>query len=191
MHLSDQYSVFGTRVISSSPREALYVLDGLVENNTILRPVNITPILMGSPTTSSRCLICWTTALCRACGISPINSRSSIGLRERDGALGYQTRSPSTRAQASFGKLDTLIRGTADAELIAEQWDQLAWVAASLKSRTAFCPPLRVVKRDLRHRSEQFDRCPEYSHAIADDVAVAIQLRSSPSFSEQLSARAH
>jgi len=36
-HTSDQYSVFGTRVISCSPREALYVLDGLLENNTILR----------------------------------------------------------------------------------------------------------------------------------------------------------
>jgi TnpA family transposase len=30
--------VFGTRVISCSPREALYVLDGLLENDTILRP---------------------------------------------------------------------------------------------------------------------------------------------------------
>jgi TnpA family transposase len=37
-HTSDQYSVFGTRVISCSPREALYVLDGLLENDTILRP---------------------------------------------------------------------------------------------------------------------------------------------------------
>lgn len=36
-HTSDQYSVFGTRVISCSPREALYVLDGLLENNTVLR----------------------------------------------------------------------------------------------------------------------------------------------------------
>ncbi len=37
-HTSDQYSVFGTRVISCSPREALYVLEGLLENDTILRP---------------------------------------------------------------------------------------------------------------------------------------------------------
>jgi hypothetical protein len=36
-HTSDQYSVFGTRVISCSPCEALYVLDGLLENNTVLR----------------------------------------------------------------------------------------------------------------------------------------------------------
>jgi TnpA family transposase len=37
-HISDQYSVFGTRAISCSAREALYVLDGLLENDTILRP---------------------------------------------------------------------------------------------------------------------------------------------------------
>jgi len=30
-HTSDQYSVFGTRIISCSPREALYVPDGLLE----------------------------------------------------------------------------------------------------------------------------------------------------------------
>jgi TnpA family transposase len=35
-HVSDQYSVFNTKVISCAPREALYVLDGLLENNTIL-----------------------------------------------------------------------------------------------------------------------------------------------------------
>jgi TnpA family transposase len=37
-HISDQYSIFGTRVISCSPREALYVFDGLLESDTILRP---------------------------------------------------------------------------------------------------------------------------------------------------------
>jgi hypothetical protein len=34
-HVSDQYSVLSTKVISCSPREALYVLDGLLDNNTI------------------------------------------------------------------------------------------------------------------------------------------------------------
>jgi TnpA family transposase len=37
-HTSDQYSVFSTRAISCTAREALYVLDGLLENDTILRP---------------------------------------------------------------------------------------------------------------------------------------------------------
>jgi len=37
-HVSDQYSVFASRAISCSPREAIYVLDGLLENETVLRP---------------------------------------------------------------------------------------------------------------------------------------------------------
>jgi hypothetical protein len=36
-HVSDQYSVYSTKAISCNPREALYVLDGLLENNTILK----------------------------------------------------------------------------------------------------------------------------------------------------------
>jgi TnpA family transposase len=34
-HIPDQYAVDSTKVISCSPREALYVLDGLLANNTI------------------------------------------------------------------------------------------------------------------------------------------------------------
>jgi hypothetical protein len=37
-HLSDQWSVYGTRLISCAAREALYVLDGLLDNDTVLRP---------------------------------------------------------------------------------------------------------------------------------------------------------
>jgi Tn3 transposase DDE domain len=34
-HTSDEFSVFGSRAISCSAREALYVLDGLLENDTM------------------------------------------------------------------------------------------------------------------------------------------------------------
>jgi TnpA family transposase len=37
-HVSDQFSAFSTCAISCSPREAIYVLDGLLENDTLLRP---------------------------------------------------------------------------------------------------------------------------------------------------------
>jgi hypothetical protein len=37
-HTSDQHSVFAARAISCGPREALYVLDGLLENDTVLKP---------------------------------------------------------------------------------------------------------------------------------------------------------
>jgi len=35
-HTSDQYSVYNTNAISCSPRESLYVIDGFLDNNTIL-----------------------------------------------------------------------------------------------------------------------------------------------------------
>lgn len=37
-HTSNQHSVFSTQVISCQPREALYVLDGLLDNDTDLQP---------------------------------------------------------------------------------------------------------------------------------------------------------
>ena len=37
IHVFDQYAVYSTKAISCSPREALYVLDGLLENNSILK----------------------------------------------------------------------------------------------------------------------------------------------------------
>jgi TnpA family transposase len=36
--VSDQFSAFSSRAISCSPREAIFVLDGLLENDTLLRP---------------------------------------------------------------------------------------------------------------------------------------------------------
>ena len=37
-HIADQHSVFHTQVIACSVREAIYVLDGLLRNDTVLRP---------------------------------------------------------------------------------------------------------------------------------------------------------
>ena len=37
-HVADQYSVLHTQVIACSVREAIYVLDGLLNNDTVLRP---------------------------------------------------------------------------------------------------------------------------------------------------------
>ena len=38
-HLSDRFGVFATQAISCAPREAGYVLDGLLENDTLVRPL--------------------------------------------------------------------------------------------------------------------------------------------------------
>jgi TnpA family transposase len=120
-HTSDQYSVFGTRVISCSPREALYVLDGLLENDTVLRPREhytdthgFTEQLFG---------------LCFLLGYSfmpRLRDLADQQLYKVDRTL-------------PLGRLQPLFHSGVDLDLIPEQWDQLVRVAASLRNRVV--PP--------------------------------------------------
>lgn len=126
-HTSDQHSVFHTQVISCSVREAIYVLDGLLNNNSILRPREhfvdthgYTDQLFG---------------LCHLLGYS-LMPRLNVS---------KQKLSKLDRTK-SYGCLDDVISGTVDIPLIREQWDQLVRVAASLRNRTA---PAHVVLQRL------------------------------------------
>jgi TnpA family transposase len=126
-HMSDQHSVFHTQVIACSVREAIYVLDGLLHNNTVLRPKEhfvdqhgFTDQLFG---------------LCHLLGFS-LMPRLNVSKQ-----LLYKL----DRTQ-HYGDLDEVIRGTVDTALIREQWDQLVRLAASLRNRTA---PAHVVLRRL------------------------------------------
>ena len=126
-HTSDQHSVFHTQVISCSVREAIYVLDGLLNNNSILRPKEhfvdthgYTDQLFG---------------LCHLLGYS-LMPRLNVS---------KQKLSKFDRTK-SYGCLDAVISGTVDLPLIREQWDQLVRVAASLRNRTA---PAHVVLQRL------------------------------------------
>jgi TnpA family transposase len=129
-HLSDQHSVFSTQVISCTPREALYVLDGLLENDTILRhrehytdTHGFTEQLFG---------------LCYLLGFQ-------FAPRFKDLA---DQQLYKIDKHTHLGKLQPLFRQTIDWELIKEQYDQLVRVAASLKNRTA---PAHVVLKRLRN----------------------------------------
>jgi len=75
--------------------------------------------------------------------------------------------------KASFGKLDPLFRGTADAELIPEQWDQLVRVAASLKNRTA---PANVIIQRLANSSPS-DRLAKALTALGRAIKTIYILR--------------
>jgi TnpA family transposase len=131
-HTSDQYSVFGTRVISCSPREALYVLDGLLENDTILRPREhytdthgFTEQLFG---------------LCFLLGYSfmpRLRDLADQQLYKVDRTLPLDT-------------LGTLVHTGIDLDLIPEQWDQLVRVTASLRNRVV---PAHVVLQRLSSAS--------------------------------------
>src|SRR5262249_54644759 len=131
-HTSDQYSVFGTRVISCSPREALYVLDGLLENNTVLR--------LREHYTDTHGFTEHIFALSYLLGYSFMPR-----LRDLADQQLYQL-----DRDTSYGCLDPLFRAMVDKDLIREQWDQLVRVAASLKQRTA---PANVIVQRLASSS--------------------------------------
>ncbi|MEE8292726.1 MAG: Tn3 family transposase, partial [Candidatus Tectomicrobia bacterium] len=126
-HVADQHSVLHTQVIACGLREAMYVLDGLLNNNTILRPKEhfvdthgYTDQLFG---------------LCHLLGYS-LMPRLTVS---------KQTLYKLDRTKR-YGCLDEVFHETVDLALIREQWDPLVRVAASLHNRTA---PAHVVLQRL------------------------------------------
>lgn len=126
-HIADQQSVLHTQVIACSVREALYVLDGLLENHTILRPKEHFVDQHG-----------FTDQLFGLCHLLGYSLMPRLPLPKQQLYKLDRTR--------HYGRLDEVIRGTVDTELIREQWDQLVRVAASLRNRTA---PAHVVLQRL------------------------------------------
>jgi TnpA family transposase len=127
-HTSDQFSVFGSRAISCSAREAVYVLDGLLENDTILRP--------REHSTDTHGYTEHLFGLCYILGFSFV---------PRLRGLADQQLYKIDRGTA-YGRLEPLFRGGIDTDLIREQWDQLVRIASSLRQRTA---PAHVVVQRL------------------------------------------
>ena len=131
-HLSDRFGVFATQAISCAPREAGYVLDGLLENDTLVRPQvhatdthGFTEQLFG---------------LCHLLGIAFMPR-----LKDLPDQHFYKL-----DKTADHGPIEPLFRGVVDEALIAEQWDQLVRIAASLRDRTA---PAHVVLQRLINAS--------------------------------------
>jgi len=154
-HVSDQHSVFGTQVISCSPREALYVLDGLLENDTILRPREhytdthgFTEQLFG---------------LCYLLGYSFMPR-----LRDLADQQLYKV-----DKEVALGRLQPLFHMGVDVALIREQWDQLVRVVASLKNRVA---PAHVVLQRLTNASPS-DRVAKALTALGRIVKTIFILR--------------
>jgi len=118
-HTSDQYSVFGIRAISCSAREALYVLDGLLENDTILRP--------HEHSTDTHGFTEQLFGLCYLLGYSFMPR-----LRDLADQQLYRV-DPEIPPEG----LRPLLRAGLDLHLLGEQWDHLVRVAASLRNRVA------------------------------------------------------
>ncbi len=130
-HVSDQYSVFSTKIISCSPREALYVLDGLLENNTILK--------IREHTTDTHGYTEIIFALCHLLGFDFMPRIRDL----KDQQL-YRI-----DKNADYGAFTPLLNKTADLDIIEEQWDQMIRVASSLKRRKV---PAHVIVQRLTNR---------------------------------------
>jgi TnpA family transposase len=127
-HVSDQYAVFSTKVISCSPREALYVLDGLLENNTILK--------IREHTTDTHGYTEIIFALCHLLGYYFMPRIRDL----KDQQLYRVDR------HGDYGVFTPLLTKTADLDIVEEQWEPMMRVALSLKQRTA---PAHVVVQRL------------------------------------------
>jgi hypothetical protein len=127
-HTADQYSVYASRVIACTPREASYVLDGILENETVL------PIREHITDTHG-----FTEQLFGLCAILGI--RFMPRLKDLPDQVLYRL-----DRNADHGALRPLLRGTVDTALIIEQWDQLVRIAASLKDRLT---PAHVIMQRL------------------------------------------
>ena len=153
-HIADQHSVFHTQVIACSVREATYVLDGLLENDTILRPKEhfvdqhgYTDQLFG---------------LCHLLGYS-LMPRLTVS---------KQTLYKLDRTK-HYGPLDAVLHATVDLALIREQWDQLVRVAASLRNHTA---PAHIVLTRLAS-SAPSDRLAKALTALGQALKTIYLLR--------------
>lgn len=134
-HISDQCSVFNTEVLSCAVREAVYVLDGLLDNQNISRPfehstdtAGFTEVLFG---------------LCYLLGIS---------FQPHFKDLKDQQLYCFDRKATSYPELFSKER--IDEALIYEQWDEIIRLVCSLKM--GLIKPHIIVKK--LHAQETFTR---------------------------------
>ncbi|MDW3651884.1 MAG: Tn3 family transposase [Bacteroidia bacterium] len=142
-HVSDQYSVFNTKAISCGPREALYVLDGLLENNTILKPLKHTTDTAGYTEIIF--------ALCHLLGyyfMPRIRDLKDQQLYRID-------------TDHELGVFSPLLSKKANPKLIEEQWSEMIRVARSLQLRTA---PAHVVVQRLMNASPADNLAKAFTH---------------------------
>jgi TnpA family transposase len=126
-HLSDQLSVFSNQVISCRKHESLYVLSGLLLNDTILQPQ--------FHHTDTGGVTDHIFALCHLLGMDFMPRIKDLP----DQSLFKLDR------HRHYGELDCLFDNTVSRELLSEQWDQMVRLTVSLKNRLA--PPEVIVER--------------------------------------------
>jgi TnpA family transposase len=131
-HTADQGGVYGTRAISCAPREANYVLDGILDNDTILKIREHTTDTGG-----------YTEPLWGLCALLGLDFMPR--LKDLPDQVLYRV-----NRGTDYGPLAPLLRTAIDTAIIVEQWDQLVRIVASLKDRLT---PAHVVLQRVIHAS--------------------------------------
>lgn len=130
-HMSDQFSVFNTQVISCGVREASFVLDGLL-NNPMISNSHVHCTDTGGFTHQLF-------ALCYLLGFS---------FQPRLKDLADQTLYKLNKNE-HYGEIDSIFSGEIDLHCISEQWEQLIRIILSLKNHVA---PAHLVLQKLAAR---------------------------------------
>ncbi len=116
-HVTDQHAVFGTRVIVATEREAAYVLDEVLGNQADL------PITEHATDTHGASLLNFALFDLVALQLSPrIRDLGKITL--------YRCGTQAT-ALDSYPLVGPLLTRRVNTQLIAENWDEILWLAAS------------------------------------------------------------
>ncbi len=126
-HTSSQYSVYSTNAISCSLRESLYVIDGFLDNNTILS--------IKEHTTDTEGYTEHIFALCHLLGIRFMPRIKNLKTRQLYGV----------DKNIDYGEFDKLLTKSISLDLIEEQWDQMARITASMKDK--LCPAHEIIRR--------------------------------------------
>lgn len=133
-HVSDQHAVFGVRAISCALRESGFVIDGLLENDTIVRP--------REHCTDTHGFTEHVFGLCHLLGFAFMP-------RLKDASKQRLFKCDRTKVHQ---RIDPIFSGTVDLGLIREQWDPLVRLASSLKQRAV---PAHVVLTRLASSSDR------------------------------------
>jgi TnpA family transposase len=131
-HVSDQFSVFRTKVISCAENEAIYVLEGLLENYTSLD--------IKQHHTDTGGYTDHIFALCHLLGFSYMPRLQNL----------HKRRLFRQEKNRTYHGLDPLFKGVINFDLIREQWDAMLRVSASLKNRIV---PAHVIVQRLSKSS--------------------------------------
>jgi len=126
-HTSDQFSVYNTEAISCSNRESMHVVDGFLNNNTILS--------IREHTTDTEGYTEHIFALCFLLGIKFMPRIKDLKSQQL-----YRI-----NKDVSYGVFDPLLTKTVSLELIEEQLDTMMRIVSSMKHK--LCPAHEIIRR--------------------------------------------